>query len=84
MPSPLGEGQADTPINHLHLGEVKPTRRKIVTIWERSIPSESVFHYEFKFSRIHARTSPGVPILIPALSATFGSSRKCFRLCVAR
>ena len=26
MPSPLGEGQADTPINHLHLGEVHPIR----------------------------------------------------------
>jgi hypothetical protein len=22
MPSPLGEGQTDTPINHVHLGEV--------------------------------------------------------------
>lgn len=33
-----------------------------------------------KFSLNHARTSPGVPIFIPDLSATFGSSRKCFLL----
>ena len=26
MPSPLGEGQTDMPINHLHLGEVHPAR----------------------------------------------------------
>jgi hypothetical protein len=24
MPSPFGEGQTDTPINHVHLGEVPP------------------------------------------------------------
>ncbi len=36
MPSPLGEGQTDMPINHHHLGEVKPTRRLITTIWVRS------------------------------------------------
>jgi len=26
MLAPLGEGQTDTQINHLHLGEVHPTR----------------------------------------------------------
>jgi len=31
----------------------------------------------YKFSLNHARTSPGVPIFMPALSATLGSSRKC-------
>lgn len=25
MPSPVGEGQTDTPINHAYLGEVPPT-----------------------------------------------------------
>ena len=36
MPSPLGEGQADMPINRLHLGEVIPSCRLIVTIWVKS------------------------------------------------
>src|SRR3989337_773864 len=34
----------------------------------------------YKFSLIQARTSAGVPILRPDLSATFESSRKCLRL----
>ena len=68
----LGIGQTDTPIIRHKLGEVSP------------ILSESVLSYELKFSLIQARTSPSVPILSPDLSATFGSSRKCLRLCVAR
>ncbi len=44
MPSPSGEGQTDTPIIRHDLGEVKLTRRLIVSIWVRSIPPETVFH----------------------------------------
>jgi hypothetical protein len=44
MPSPLGEGQTNMPINHDNLGEVNPTRRSITFIWERSIPPKTVFH----------------------------------------
>ena len=32
MPSPLGEGQTDMPINRHHLGEVLPTRDRFLSL----------------------------------------------------
>jgi len=51
MPSPLGEGQTDMPINHDHLGEVPPNmpinRDHLGEV--PLIPSESVFLYQTLF-----------------------------------
>ncbi len=46
MPSPLGEGQADTPINHHHLGEVQ-THTPINRLHLGEVPShpKPFFHF---------------------------------------
>jgi hypothetical protein len=41
MPSPLGEGQTDMPIAQANQGEVKRTRRSIVTIRVRSLTMQA-------------------------------------------
>ncbi len=39
MPSPLGEGQADTPITHANQGEVPPNPSPVSPKGERLIPT---------------------------------------------
>jgi len=40
IPSPLGEGQTDTPISHACQGEVNPHADSITTLWARSITNK--------------------------------------------
>lgn len=52
IPSPLGEGQTDMPINQADQGEVQPTRRSIVAIEVRSkTPLPSAPNPKGRFAR---------------------------------
>lgn len=87
MPSPLGEGQTDMPINRDCLGEAKPTHRLITAIMgETNCPNKQFQNYKlFLMQKInrHARlfTEMLLKVKSPDALAGWGDLRATNNFC---